>query len=305
MAKKFTEITATKLEQIIHLPDTLTANLYVFRGQPNADLGLQSSLERAAEGIDANRWPRLEQTMILEFKRCAHQYLIHVPKDDDYLEWLALMQHHGCPTRLLDFTRSFYVALFFAVEETTEKSAVWALKVGEYSGTQRPALWEIPVSSTYDVDYEKQVIEILADPNNEQIQPGIIPVEPLRLNERISIQQGLFLFPKKVQLPFEKNLCSPLGGQSLADLCEQDGDLHVIKILIPRDLHDVIAYWLSMVNVTARSLFPGLDGFARSLATRIKRAKHETRILDELIRKAMQSVERVNLAFEGMETPKE
>ena len=43
-------------------------------------------------------------------------------QDDNRLEWLALMQHYGAPTRLLDFTRSPYVACFFALEELKKRS---------------------------------------------------------------------------------------------------------------------------------------------------------------------------------------
>src|SRR5438093_2893211 len=43
------------------------------------------------------------------------------------LEWLALMQHYGAPTRLLDFTYSFWIALFFAFEEAENDCSVVAL----------------------------------------------------------------------------------------------------------------------------------------------------------------------------------
>lgn len=50
---------------------------------------------------------------------------MHVP--EDVIEWLALMQHFGAPTRLLDFTQSPYVATYFAVEDATEDSVIWAV----------------------------------------------------------------------------------------------------------------------------------------------------------------------------------
>jgi len=39
------------------------------------------------------------------------------------------MQHHGAPTRLLDFTYSFYIAAYFALEESEKDCAIWALNM--------------------------------------------------------------------------------------------------------------------------------------------------------------------------------
>ena len=54
-------------------------------------------------------------------------FLGHVPEWEDDFQWLALMQHHGAPTRLLDFTWSPYVAAFLALERAVDDAAVWAI----------------------------------------------------------------------------------------------------------------------------------------------------------------------------------
>src|SRR5207249_10091816 len=67
-----------------------------------------------------------------EFKRRAHTDLQphQVPAEGNAGEWLALMQHFGAPTRLLDVTQSPYVAAYFALEDAVdgvEQCAVWAV----------------------------------------------------------------------------------------------------------------------------------------------------------------------------------
>ena len=74
---------------------------------------------------DHNR--ALEIELLLEFQQGAHQSSGFVPLFNEVLDWLALMQHYGAPTRLLDWTRSPYVALYFALEKADKESAVWAI----------------------------------------------------------------------------------------------------------------------------------------------------------------------------------
>ena len=78
-------------------------------------------------GVNPRAWPDQEARILRIFKRKAIHFLDIVPDRDDDFEWLALMQDHGAPTRLLDFTWSPYVAAFFALERTLNDGVVWAL----------------------------------------------------------------------------------------------------------------------------------------------------------------------------------
>src|SRR5262245_20492426 len=71
----------------------------------------------------------LEAGLIRKFQRQCHHYMQDTPREDDVLEWLALMRHYGAPTRMLDWTWSFFVALFFAIQYADSTSAVWGLNL--------------------------------------------------------------------------------------------------------------------------------------------------------------------------------
>ena len=106
-------------------------NFWVFRGHSDWNWDLKTTIERAAEdlGIRFDMLPKLEQGMIHKFKRQYAHFSQDKPEDDDYIEWLSIMQHYGSPTRLLDFTYSIYVALFFAVENSRvdQDGAIWGI----------------------------------------------------------------------------------------------------------------------------------------------------------------------------------
>jgi len=96
---------------------------WIFRGQPNSKDQPRPSLERLAEkfSISFGTLPELESALLRHFNRQAHLYVANLPKDEDTIEWLALMRHYGAPTRLLDWTFSFFVGLFFGVRNSKRR----------------------------------------------------------------------------------------------------------------------------------------------------------------------------------------
>jgi hypothetical protein len=114
---------------------------WLYRGQSSARWPLQTSLERACDRqrVRSSRRSFIEDALFREFRRAYHQYSKHIPQDRAVVEWLSLMQHHGAPTRLLDFSYSLYVAAYFAIEAAEDDSAVWAVN-GPWAGQQSAAL---------------------------------------------------------------------------------------------------------------------------------------------------------------------
>src|SRR4051794_33492720 len=93
---------------------------WYYRGHEKITHGLTTLLERCCQLENVEKPLRFELALIRAFRRAYHHYDHYVPDFDHKVEWMALMQHHGAPTRLLDFTYSIYVAAFFAFEKAED-----------------------------------------------------------------------------------------------------------------------------------------------------------------------------------------
>src|SRR5207253_4740825 len=117
---------------------------YLFRGQSDSRWTLEPSLSRIARqvALDEDAARAQERRAMLEFQAQAHQFL-DVPalpkKKDDVLNWWVLMQHYGAVTRLLDWTASPYVAIYFAVLGHPEiPGAAWIIHVATVHAYMTP-----------------------------------------------------------------------------------------------------------------------------------------------------------------------
>lgn len=226
---------------------------WMFRGQRQATWDLQPSLERAVVKRFERRpedMPGIEARLLRDFQRQAHQFIDDPPERKAQLEWLALMQHWGAPTRMLDWTYSFYAAAFFAVADAVpgDKIAIWAI---DYRWLRRRA-WQIARESR-----EGPLPNSLNHlPFDRPSIRAVVPSTPFRLHERLVVQQGTFLVPGDLSVSFMENFAAMNDGDGKVraqKLC-----LEVSKGRLERALHD-----LRRMNLTYASLFPGLDGFAK------------------------------------------
>jgi len=226
---------------------------WCFRGQADASWPLKCSLTRHIEvsKVVNGAWERQETRIHRIFRRKSHLFLADLPGDDQ-LEWLALMQHHGAPTRLLDFTWSPYVAAFFALEKATTHSAVWALNL--------PLLWDIHSSrrigkvNVLDADpRQPETFDRFYRPNAHAF---VWQGDPFRMPQRVVAQSGTFL----VTSHLGQNVEQILNGYPGA------GELLVQFVLDTAAMRQEAMAQLYAMNITQATLFPGLDGLARSMA---------------------------------------
>jgi hypothetical protein len=228
---------------------------WAFRGQKDARAPLFSALSRylITYRIDPRAWPGQEERMLRIFKRKALNFLEHVPAEDDDLQWLALMQDHGAPTRLLDFTWSPYVAAFFALHNATEDAAIWVCNP-----------FEIGENQTVKIQGKREVAITKLNPKHTGnfrrfYLPGNIPFvwigEPHAMNRRLIAQSGTFIVPGVLDHALEDILQSFPNPKNT-----------LLKVILPLKIRERGMRELYRMNITQATLFPDLDGLARSLA---------------------------------------
>ncbi len=226
---------------------------WAFRGQRDAGWQLFSSLSRHLKDFvpDRSCWQERESRAIRIFRRKAHNYIPDLRILDDDLRCLALMQHHGAPTRLIDFTKSPYVAAFFALEHATEEAAVFALNT--------PVLWHAAPSGSTVLTREK--IDPRAHGNfdayfvtntHELVWTG----EPTEMDRRLLAQSGTFVMPGVLDKPIEDILKQYASSEALIRKFVFSGP----------NLREECMRSLYRMNVTNATLFPDLDGLAKSIA---------------------------------------
>ena len=267
--------TVTDTETLFETLDSFRGARWAFRGQ-RQDWPLTATIERYScrPGV-------AEDYVMREFRRRFHRYAQNAPGRDDDLEWLALMQHHGAPTRLLDWTRSAQIAAFFAAQASSTAHPF----VNEGVPTAPPfIIWAVDTDSINA--HAKAMLRIAEDADlscGETFrrvfwsQPAeglyvVVAVEPYRLNERLTVQHGLFLFANHALFPFHNCLARLLlhakgEGQPSAQW------LHKV-VVSPGARADVLRA-LEQVNITATTLFPGLDGFCQSLQVAVQLRDHD------------------------------
>ncbi len=253
---KINEININSWQKYLNLTLSRDFVSWGFRGQADSSWQIQSTLSRYLKNfnVHSDSWEHQEERIIRIFKRKAHHYLKNIPPDDDIMQWLSIMQHHGTPTRIIDFTWSPFVAAFFALHLATKESAVWAI---------------------YPAAFYYQDKIVLLDGN--QIEPGnfwpdkyatfknffltknipfVVLGEPDAMNDRLIAQSGTFAIPSVIDKPLEEIL-----------LNYPEADKLIVKFILNTEkIRDEAMSYFHVTNINESTLFPGIDGMARSLA---------------------------------------
>jgi hypothetical protein len=243
---------------------------FIFRADHLRIPELRTSFDTEAEKArieNTARW-KYEAWILREFMRRAYHYLpgAQLPANGDKLEWLSLMRHYKAPSRLLDFTSSFAVALYFAMKGSTytdsrQSCCVWVIDSKWLAEGARRIFGDwlrrnnFPDAvGTAHLRQPEMFTHFFL--NYREHERCVIPITPFRMNERITRQRGLFLCPGDISVSFHENL------QSMADY-----ETGVRRVIMPADresLQRVFRYF-SQTNISSATLFPDLGGYAESL----------------------------------------
>jgi hypothetical protein len=272
-ALPFREIRLETWDEFLKIITSAPYSNWAFRGERHARWPLYSSLSRYFMdfGIHREAWPEQEGRILRIFKRKAHQYLHQPPAANDDFQWLALMQHHGAPTRLLDFTWSPYVAAFFALERAIGEAAVWALNPGQLGSREarmrdsRSRVTQPEMNPRIPGNFERY----FQKGENAFIWVG----EPDTMNRRLIAQSGTFAVPGVLDVPLEEILSRYPKPEDM-----------IAKFVFPSTgLRETGLRELYRMNITWATLFPDLDGLARSMAYELEfHWAYNTRTLEPL-----------------------
>jgi len=207
-------------------------------------------------------WPIpviLNDTFLLAFQRRAHHYIPNPPAENAVLDWLALMQHHGVPTRLMDWTFSPYVALYFALEHSLPDvaCAVWAVD-SDWVFAEATKILSQHDATFPDVPDIKAFHQYLNKTLSQENPSVVVTANPVMMNERVAAQQGFFLCDLGKTRRFDISL--------LEMIVSSKPYLPVVwKAVVSPDERIRFFRELGRMNISGESLFRGLDGFARSI----------------------------------------
>ena len=212
----------------------------LFRGQPKA-WPLRSSLARALPiGTTDDAALKAERAALEHFMSQAH---LHGPVPDrstsathrSLFEWWPLMQHHGAPTRLLDWTASPFVAAYFAASAyPDDDGVVFVLDSDKVMERYLPVFGEALSDA-----------ELFA-----LSRSGLRTLTPERKSLRLVAQQGYFTVTTLPLADTEK-LISEAGAA-------------LRRLIIPAKLKPTVLMHLRTMNIGAHTLFAGMDGLGRS-----------------------------------------
>ena len=234
----------------------------LFRGQAKSEWRLEPKIYRLVKNISKEDALRMEFDSITYFKQQARVFLSSqlIPNGNNLLAWLALMQHYAAPTRMLDWTGSFNVALYFAVADQPleEPGAVWFFEVQKLVNSM--AKYETLPESERKHIFSNQAE--FADFGCNRARPNIVAYDMDVKPERTIAQQSILTFSEELFCDH-----SDLIGKALIECFESDKKtLPLCKIVVPPRAKTQLREYLNKLNVCAATLFPGADGVGRAIS---------------------------------------
>ncbi len=223
---------------------------YAFRGLSDCTYRLENSFLR-----NSGKHPELEYHILRNFRKYAPTS--DFSQSNSPLRSLVIAQHHGLPTRLMDWTYSPFVALHFATSNTEKfdiDGVIWQVdfvKVNHLVPEPLKNLLSNEKCNAFTVEMLESEFSSIHELDGKIGEGHVLFFEPPSLDDRIINQFALFSIMSS-------------ATTVLDDWLRQHPEVYR-RIIIPAALKWEIRDKLDQANITERVLFPGLDGLARWL----------------------------------------
>ena len=211
---------------------------YLFRGQADEDWDLRPSLlrhiSRPGKKLDPKRVVDLEGKALAAFRSQAHLHLDDsiVSQSHTERDWWGLMQQYGAPTRLLDWTRSPYVAAYFAANEHFDRpGCIWLVCLDE-------------------------LVKVMSARHRPDVV--VLPHEYETPTNRMVAQQSVAIYCTDVTADHAAVIDTGLPAESSPRMFH--------RYTFPAAQKPHILHELRQMNITAATLLPGIDGLGESIA---------------------------------------
>ena len=229
----------------------------VYHGAADSQRPLLTSLDRLGGLEPPHTKADLEEHILRNFIRYSRPHLDDARPHNDW-EMLIAAQHHGVPTRLLDWTYSPLIAAFFATrpaEGRDQDRAIWRLdwqRVHRHFNLPPLALQIQDLAAVFGEEQAHALspTKLFATRGHRAFA---CMIEPPSLDQRIAAQSATFTLCSTTCHSFDEFL----GDQGLADT--------LTKYVIPADELARVRDQLDLVGIDERRLFPDLDGVARTI----------------------------------------
>lgn len=234
---------------------------FIYRGESSAKWKLNPGLLRRVGELPDSREPyAYEREELWLFKADAHRRSVCSSSGMNDLEWLALLQHNSGLTRLLDWTYSPFIAAWFAARGAARRNTpfvIWQLRSSVLTARARELAYEGGIACEAGPEFRSAASfrRLFM-----QRSVGLIaPVVPSVWNQRMAVQQGLFLCGSNCVSDYTGTFKRMFAGTGLTPFT---------RIVVDGGVRQETLSRLDEMNIHAGVLLPGLEGTAERLKTR-------------------------------------
>lgn len=227
--------------EVLDVMGELNSDLLFFRGHGNPSWQLTPNINRfkykTPTGLE-----KLEGVTFFDYKTRSGSLL---ERNCSSWDIAFSMQHHGLPTRLLDWSESFAIALYFALKGVRGKQSCCVWIMNPFHLNKKYGWGEVlPHPSELDSSYEDYFI---LNEGKIKCEYDVLAISPLRHNSRMFNQHAGFTI-----------------HFNLDEKLDENNDF-IHKVVIPHEAHDEARLFLKLAGITEFSIFQDLDGLSRDI----------------------------------------